>query len=49
MMQICTEYGMPIRPLMELVFKLMAHLTDERPSDAKDLVINTLTRLAPAA
>ncbi len=48
-MRICTEYGMPIRPLMELVLKLMAHLTDERPSDAKDLVINTLTRLAPAA
>lgn len=48
-MKICTEYGMPIRPLMELVLKLMAHLTDERPSDGKDLVINTLTRLAPAA
>ena len=48
-MRICTEYGMPVRPLMELVFKLMAHLTDERPSDGKDLVINTLTRLAPAA
>jgi len=49
MMRICTEYGMPIRPLMELVLKLMAHLTDERPSDTKDLVINTLTRIAPAA
>ena len=49
MMKLCTEYGMPVRPLMELVFKLMAHLTDEEPSDAKDLVINTLTRLAPAA
>ena len=48
-MRVCVEYGMPVRPLMELVFKLMAHLTDERPSDAKDLVINTLTRLAPAA
>jgi geranylgeranyl reductase family protein len=48
-MHVCTEYGMPVRPLMEFVFKLMAHLTDERPSDAKDAIINTLSRLAPAA
>lgn len=49
MMHLCTEYGMPYRPLMELVFRLMAHLTDEQPSDGKDLVINTVSRLAPAA
>jgi menaquinone-9 beta-reductase len=48
-MHICTEYGMPYRPLMELVFKLMAHLTDADPADAKDAIINTLQRLAPAA
>lgn len=48
-MHVCTEYGLPIRPLMEFVFKLMAHLTDERPSDAKDRIINTLSTLAPAA
>jgi menaquinone-9 beta-reductase len=48
-MHVCTEYGMPVRPLMELVFKLMAHLTDEDPSDTKDRIINTLSRLAPAA
>ncbi len=48
-MHICTEYGMPYRPLMELVFKLMAHLTDAQPKDAKDVIINTLQRLAPAA
>ena len=48
-MHICTTYGMPYRPLMHLVFKLMAHLTDRQPSDAKDVVINTLQRLAPAA
>jgi flavin-dependent dehydrogenase len=48
-MHVCTEYGMPYRPLMELVFKLMAHLTDADPSDTKDLIINTLSRLAPAA
>ncbi len=48
-MKICTEYGMPVRPLMELVFKLMAHLTDEDSGDVKDLTINWLTRLAPVA
>jgi geranylgeranyl reductase family protein len=48
-MHVCTEYGMPYRPLMELVFKLMAHLTDRDPSDTKDVIINTLQRLAPAA
>jgi menaquinone-9 beta-reductase len=48
-MRICTEYGMPHRPLMELVLKLMAHLTDTDPVDAKDVLINTLQRLAPAA
>ncbi len=48
-MRICTTYGMPHRPLMELVLKLMAHLTDATPSDAKDAIVNTLQRLAPAA
>jgi menaquinone-9 beta-reductase len=48
-MHVCTTYGMPIRPLMELVLKLMAHLTDHRPADAKDVIVNTLSRLAPAA
>jgi len=48
-MHVCTTYGMPYRPLMELVFKLMAHLTDRDPADTKDVIINTLQRLAPAA
>jgi menaquinone-9 beta-reductase len=48
-MRVCTEYGMPYRPLMEFVFKLMAHLTDADPADTKDVIINTLQRLAPAA
>lgn len=48
-MHVCTTYGMPVRWLMEVVLKLMAHLTDRRPSDAKDAIINTLQRLAPAA
>ncbi len=48
-MHVCTEYGMPYRQLMELVLKLMAHLTDGSPADGKDVLINTLQRLAPAA
>jgi menaquinone-9 beta-reductase len=48
-MHVCTEYGMPLRPLMEFVLKTMAHLTDARPSDTKDVIINSLQRLAPAA
>lgn len=45
----CITYGMPVRPLMEFVLKTMAHLTDRRPADTKDAIINTLQRLAPAA
>ncbi len=48
-MHVCTTYGMPYRSLMELVLKLMAHLTDRRPADTKDAIVNTLQRLAPAA
>ncbi|MCC5950005.1 MAG: geranylgeranyl reductase family protein [Nitriliruptoraceae bacterium] len=48
-MHVCTTYGMPYRPLMQLVMKLMAHLTDARPADTKDVIVNTLQRLAPAA
>ncbi|MFO7779907.1 MAG: geranylgeranyl reductase family protein [Nitriliruptoraceae bacterium] len=48
-MHVCTTYGMPYRPLMLLVLKLMAHLTDRHPVDTKDVIVNTLQRLAPAA
>jgi len=48
-MHVCTQYGMPYRPLMLLVLKLMAHLTDAKPADTKDVIVNTLQRLAPAA
>lgn len=48
-MHVCTTYGMPYRPLMLLVLKLMAHLTDGQPADTKDVIVNTLQRLAPAA
>ncbi len=48
-MRICTTYGMPHRTLMVFVLKLLANLTDQRRGDAMDLVINSLSRLAPAA
>ncbi|MDQ4130079.1 MAG: geranylgeranyl reductase family protein [Actinomycetota bacterium] len=48
-MRICTTYGMPRRRLMLFVLKLLANLTDRRPGDATDLVINSLSRLAPAS
>ena len=48
-MHICTEYGTPHRPLMEFVLKMMGHLTDASPSDAKDALLNTMQRIAPAA
>lgn len=48
-MHVCTTYGMPYRPLMLFVLKMMAHLTDSDPADTKDVMLNTLQRLAPAA
>jgi menaquinone-9 beta-reductase len=48
-MRLATTYGMPYETLMVFVMKLMAHLTDEKPSDVMDLVINSLQRVAPAA
>lgn len=40
---------MPDRSLTELVLKLMVHLMDGSPADGKDVLINALQRLAPAA
>ena len=48
-MRICTEYGMPQRRLMDFVFRVMAHLTNRSSRDATDLLINTLSRVVPAA
>ncbi|MBW3665287.1 MAG: geranylgeranyl reductase family protein [Actinobacteria bacterium] len=48
-MRVCTEYGLPRRRLMAFVMKLLANLTDQRPGDAMDVVINTASRIAPAA
>jgi geranylgeranyl reductase family protein len=48
-MRICTEYGMPQRRLMDFVFRVMAHLTNTKSKDATDLLVNTLSRVVPAA
>ena len=48
-MRVCTEYGLPRRRLMAFVMKLLANLTDQHPRDAMDVVINTASRIAPAA
>ena len=48
-MRVCTEYGMPQRRLMDFVFRVMAHLTNRSSKDATDLLINTLSRVVPAA
>lgn len=48
-MYVCTEYGMPYRPLMKFVLKMMAHLTDADPSDAKDVMLNTLQNIVPSS
>lgn len=48
-MRVCTEYGMPHRRLMDFVFRVMAHLTNTKSTDATDLLINTLSRIVPAA
>ena len=48
-MRFCTEFGMPRRRLMQVVFRVMAHLTDRRSHDAIDVLVNVLSRAVPAA
>ncbi len=48
-MRLCTTYGLPRKRLMALVMKLLANLTDSRDGDWMDKLINSLTRIAPAA
>ena len=48
-MKVCTTYGLPHRTLMRFVLKLMANLTDSADGDAMDKIINSLSRIAPAA
>ena len=48
-MHLCTKYGLPRRTLMRFTLKLLANLTDSRDGDAMDKLINSLSRMAPAA
>ncbi|HLR93850.1 MAG TPA: geranylgeranyl reductase family protein [Jiangellaceae bacterium] len=48
-MQLATNHGLPQPWLMTFTLKLLANLTDRSGGDAYDHVINTMTRLAPAA
>jgi menaquinone-9 beta-reductase len=48
-MRVCTTYGLPRRRLMRFTLKLLANLTDARDGDAMDKLINSLSRIAPAA
>lgn len=45
-MHLCVTYGLPVKPLMRLVHKLLAHLTDEPGTDLNDHLINLLSRVA---
>lgn len=46
-MHVCVNYGLPRKRLMNLVHKLLAHLTDEPAHDVNDRIIALLSRLAP--
>jgi menaquinone-9 beta-reductase len=48
-MRVCTTYGLPRRALMRFTLKLLANLTDAHDGDAMDKLINSLSRIAPAA
>jgi hypothetical protein len=48
-MRVCTTYGLPRQTLMRFTLKLLANLTDARDGDAMDKLINSLSRIAPAA
>ena len=40
---------MPRRRLMDFVFRTMAHLVNEKNRNVTDVVINTLSKVVPAA
>jgi menaquinone-9 beta-reductase len=48
-MRVCTTYGLPRQTLMRFTLKLLANLTDAHDGDAMDKLINSLSRIAPAA
>ena len=48
-MRVCTTYGLPRQTLMQFTLKLLANLTDAHHGDGMDKLINSLSRIAPAA
>jgi menaquinone-9 beta-reductase len=48
-MHLCTRYGLPRPTLMRFTMKLLAHLYDTRRGDWMDMVIHSLTKMAPSA
>jgi menaquinone-9 beta-reductase len=48
-MRVCTTYGLPRRTLMRFTLKLLANLTDAKDGDLMDKLINSLSKIAPAA
>jgi geranylgeranyl reductase family protein len=48
-MHACTKYGLPRKTLMRFTLKLLANLTDSSDGDAMDKIINSLSKIAPAA
>jgi menaquinone-9 beta-reductase len=48
-MHVCTKYGLPRPTLMRFTMKLLAHLYDTRKGDWMDMVLTTLTKVAPSA
>jgi geranylgeranyl reductase family protein len=48
-MRALIEYGVPIRPLMRFLVRLMGNLSDGRTGDAQDRLMYAIERLAPAA
>lgn len=48
-MHLCTKYGLPRPTLMRFTMKLLSHLYDTRRGDWMDMVLTTLTKMAPSA
>jgi menaquinone-9 beta-reductase len=48
-MRMLTDYGLPIRPLMRFLVRVMGNLTDGKTGDAQDRLMYALERLAPAS
>jgi geranylgeranyl reductase family protein len=48
-MRILTDYGLPIRPLMRFLVRLMGNLTDGRSGGAQDKLMYAIERLAPVS